>query len=104
MNTLTNTYFEDMYKGKYNFNQLKEDPEIRRRIHNLFTTVVNHKDKKELRFITQEKTSYQEIIDKYKLEGAAIEARKDGYEYKYTLVIQTESFLNNLSKFYIGNN
>lgn len=104
MNTLTNTYFEDIYKGKYNFNQLKEDPEIKRRIHNLFTTVVNHKDKKELRFITQEKTSYQEIIDKYKLEGATIEARKDGYKYKYTLVVQTESFLNNLSKFYIGNN
>ena len=38
MNTLTNTYFEDLYKGRYNFNQLKEDPEIKRRIHNLFTT------------------------------------------------------------------
>lgn len=105
MNTLTNTYFEDLYKGRYNFNQLKEDPEIKRRIHNLFTTVVNHRDKQELRFITQEKTSYQELIDKYKLKGATIETEKDSnYEYKYTLVIQTEPFLNNLSKFYISNN
>lgn len=78
MNTLTNTYFEDLYKGRYNFNQLKEDPEIRRRIHNLFTTVINHKDKKELRFITQEKhrtkksstnTNWKELQSKQEKTG-----------------------------------
>ena len=101
MNKLAETYYEDLWKGKYNFQKLKEEPETIRRLQNLFATVVNNKNEKNIRTHTMHKSTISYLTEKYKLKGIEIETkRKSNTEFDYIITIQPATFLNNLEKFY----
>lgn len=99
MNQLAKTFFEDIREGKYNFLVLEDEPEKNSRLYNLFVSVMDNLDRKELRIYTT--NNIEDLVEKYKLKGIKIETvQKPNFDVQKLLIINTEVFTENLDQFY----
>lgn len=99
MNQLAKTFFEDIRGGKYNFLVLENEPEKNSRLYNLFVSVMDNLDRKELRIYTT--NNIEDLVEKYKLKGIKIETvQKPNFDVQKLLIINTEIFTENLDQFY----